>query len=86
MVMKMIAEANLEIGELVRSIMNEYLCFLVPSKTDTNKRRWMVWGFWSNFLGNVSGAKLNMQPLEKTVERTKKMDRTSSLCEPGDLR
>lgn len=70
-VMYMIADGNLEIGHLVKSIMNEYLCFLIPHKTDTNKSRWTICGFWTNFLGNVSGVRLTMQPIEKTVERTK---------------
>lgn len=70
-VMNMIADGNLEIGYLVKSIMNEYLCFLIPSKTDVNKSRWAVCGFWSNFLGDVGGVRLTMQPVEKTVERTR---------------
>ena len=71
-VFNMIANGDFEIGVLVKSIMNEYLCFLVPSKTDTNKSRWAVCGFWINFLGNVIGVRLTMKPLEKSVERTKK--------------
>lgn len=71
-VFNMIANGDFEIGTLVRSIMNEYLCFLVPHKTDSNKSRWAVCGFWTKFLGNVTGVRLTMQPLEKSVERTKK--------------
>ena len=70
-VLNMIADGILEIGQLVRSIMNEYLCFLVPNKKDSNKSRWKICGFWVDFLGQVTSVKLTMQPLEKTVERTK---------------
>ena len=69
-VMDMIAQGRLEVGELVRSIMCEYLTFLVEHKTDTNKSRWAVCGWWSQFLGGVSGTKLTMQPLEKSVYKT----------------
>lgn len=71
-VFNMIANGDFEIGTLVKSIMSEYLCFLVPHKTDSNKSRWAVCGFWTKFLGNVTGVRLTMQPLEKSVERTKK--------------
>lgn len=70
-VMQMIARDNLEIGELVRSIMCEYLCFLVPSKTDSNKRRWSMCKWWKDFIGDVVGVRLTMQPLEKNVYKTK---------------
>ena len=70
-VMNMIANGYFEIGTLVKSIMSEYLCFLVPNKNDSNKSRWAVCGFWTKFLGNVTGVRLTMQPLEKSVERTK---------------
>ncbi len=70
-VFNMIANGDFEIGTLVKSIMSEYLCFLVPHKTDSNKSRWAVCGFWSKFLGDVTGVRLTMQPLEKSVERTK---------------
>lgn len=70
-VMNMIASGYLEIGELVRSIFCEYLTFLVEKNSDSNKRRWPVCKFWTDFLGNVSGVRLTMQPLEKSVYRTK---------------
>ncbi|MGC6767780.1 replication initiation factor domain-containing protein [Enterococcus sp. LJL128] len=70
-VMNMVAAGNLEIGELAKSIMAEYLAFLIPNKSDSNKSRWKVCDFWSNFLGEVKGVRLTMQPLEKSVYRTR---------------
>ncbi len=69
-VMHMISQDRLEVGELVRSVMCEYLTFLVEHKTDKNKSRWAVCSWWSQFLNGVSGTKLTMQPLEKSVYRT----------------
>lgn len=70
-VMTMIADGDLEIGELARSIFSTYLSFLVENKKDSNKSRWSVCSWWSDFLGDVSQVKLTMQPLERTVEKTK---------------
>lgn len=70
-VMNMIAVGELEVGELVRSIMCEYLTFLVKHPTDSNKSRWSVCKWWKDFLNGVKGVRLTMQPLEKSVYKTK---------------
>ncbi|EGO5850672.1 hypothetical protein WMI_01343 [Enterococcus faecalis EnGen0363] len=66
-----IADGNLEIGDAVRGIMCEYLTFLVENKKDTNKRRWPVCKFWTDFLSNCDSVKLTLKPLEKSVYKTK---------------
>lgn len=67
----MIADGRIEIGVLLRSILAEYLTFLVENKNDSNKRRWATCSWWTKFLADCVEVKLTMQPLEKTVERTK---------------
>lgn len=70
-VFNMIADGNFEIGTLVKSIMSEYLTFLIENKNDKTKARWPICKFWLDFLGDVSKVRLTMQPLEKSVYRTK---------------
>lgn len=40
-------------GALFRTIVDRYVTFLEPSKTDSNKSRWAVSPFWSEFLDDV---------------------------------
>lgn len=42
---------NLPLGQKYCGVLKNYLRFVEPSKTDTNKRRWKTSPFWDKFLG-----------------------------------
>lgn len=44
--------ASSDMSVQFRSVLRNYLCFLKPSE-DTNKSRWELADYWSNFLDNV---------------------------------
>jgi DNA relaxase NicK len=46
------------VGELFSGILKNYLTFVTPSKTDTNKRRWKPRRWWTKFVGKAEAIKL----------------------------
>lgn len=42
------------VGKTYCSVLNNYLRFVVPMSTDSNKNRWKTQKFWTDFLGDVS--------------------------------
>lgn len=58
------------LGEIITGILKRYINFCVKSK-DTNKARWKVCKFWTDFLGDVEPLKLTEIAPDRTVEDTK---------------
>lgn len=46
------------VGKLFRDVIINYLRFVVPNKTDTNKRRWGFRGYWKKFIGEAEAVSL----------------------------
>lgn len=63
--------AGLELGPVVFGILKNYLNFVEPSGTDSNKSRWQGSSFWQKFLGEVEKLKLTTQKLQRTLKRIK---------------
>lgn len=42
-----------DVGIVFAGVLKEYLTFLEPSETDSNKRRWKTSPFWENFLSGI---------------------------------
>lgn len=63
------------VGYKYAAVLNNYLRFVIPDKSDTNKRRWKTQKFWSDFLGEVGkislytpkGIDYNLSRLERYV-------------------
>ena len=53
------------IGELFVGVVNNYIRFVEPSATDSNKRRWDTSAFWYNFTGTASRLSLYVAPGEE---------------------
>lgn len=56
-----------DIGANIRGVLSNYINFVTPDK-DTNKARWKVSKFWSNFLGDVAKLRLTMAAPDKTID------------------
>jgi phage replication initiation protein len=50
------------VGALFAQVVNNYLRFVEPSETDSNKRRWETSPFWYNFVGMVGKISLYENP------------------------
>lgn len=59
-----------ELGKIVSGVLRHYVNFLEPSETDTNKARWVVSSWWSEFLGCVERVRLTIQKAVKTIKET----------------
>lgn len=57
------------IGSVASKVIRHYVKF-VDSSEDSNKARWEVSAFWSDFLGVVDGLSLVIKKAEKTIEQT----------------
>jgi len=53
------------IGELWCGVVNNYIRFVKPSLTDTNKARWSVRPYWTNLINNAIKVKLYVKPGEE---------------------
>lgn len=47
-------ESNYDIGRTFAGVVGNYLNFVKPSPTESNKARWSVQKWWSKFLGNAA--------------------------------
>ncbi|ODA41069.1 replication initiation factor domain-containing protein [Desulfosporosinus sp. BG] len=63
--------ANIELGEVAFGILKNYLNFVEPSTTDSNKSRWDISPFWQEFLGEVEKLKLTTEKIQNTIKRVK---------------
>lgn len=52
----------MDIGEAFAGVMLNYLRFVVPDDTDTNKSRWDSTEYWDNFIGDVGRIKIFSLP------------------------
>lgn len=55
----------------IKGILKNYICFLEPTK-DTNKSRWPIAKFWTDFTDNIDKIKLSRINIENSI--TKKKD------------
>jgi hypothetical protein len=53
------------IGELFVAVVNNYVRFVEPNATDSNKRRWKTSAFWDNFIGSAGKLSLYEAPGEE---------------------
>ncbi|ODA38729.1 hypothetical protein DSBG_4500 [Desulfosporosinus sp. BG] len=64
-------QADIKMGEVVFGVLKNYLNFVDPSNTDTNKSRWEISPFWQKFLGNIEELKLTTEKIQNTIKRIK---------------
>lgn len=50
---ELFVNAKYNMGEVFAPIVTNYIRFVTPSKTDSNKRRWETARYWSRFVGNA---------------------------------
>lgn len=65
----LIAFQHTDIGNFAKGVFSRYLNFLIPSTTDSNKRRWKLAKFWTDFLGDVEKISLSQVAPDRTVEK-----------------
>lgn len=72
MVAQYIAEFSSEhIGELAAMFIRNYLEFLNPLKSDSNKSRWLVCLWWDDFLEFTGKLKLTIEPKKRNLDDIK---------------
>lgn len=54
---------------IYKSVLNEYIRFVVPNKNDTNKRRWRIYKPWSNFINTLDKIKLTTDEIENDYNK-----------------
>jgi len=59
-----------ELGAIAAGVLKNYLAFIEPG-TDSNKSRWAVSSWWSDFLGAVERVKLSIRKIERTIDQVK---------------
>ena len=59
---------DMPLGDLVAGVLHNYINFLEPDETDTNKSRWPVAQWWTDFLGEVEKLSLTIKKEAKTIE------------------
>lgn len=65
-----IANHERSIGKCVLGILNNYVTFCVKSSKDTNKARWAVAKFWTDFLDGVDKLPLTQVAPDLSIERS----------------
>lgn len=60
---------NYSLNDLVKGVLLNYIQFLIPSKTDSNKSRWLVAKWWLDFCDNVNRLKLHSLPYETSISK-----------------
>lgn len=63
-----LVQSDYDISGLFVSVVTNYIRFVTPSKTDTNKRRWNMRKYWAEFVGDAVPASLWVP---KTIEYNK---------------
>lgn len=64
-------QAGLAVGAVASGVLANYLNFVEPSETDSNKSRWLVSDFWAKFLGAVEKLKLSVEKKQRTLKQVK---------------
>lgn len=62
---------DLSMGEVVFGVLKNYLNFVNPSLTDSNKSRWPISEFWQKFLGIVEKLTLTTSKQKRTIKQIK---------------
>lgn len=63
------------LGLITKGVLLNYIKFVEPSN-DTNKSRWSMATFWSNFLGAIEKVKISAGEVERTIEQVKDWAKT----------
>ncbi|MDQ7095000.1 replication initiation factor domain-containing protein [Desulfosporosinus sp. PR] len=63
--------ADLPLGQVVFGVLKNYLNFVEPSLTDSNKSRWEISSFWLVFLGSVEALKLTTEKVQTSLKKIK---------------
>lgn len=59
--------SDLNLGKLLAGVLGNYITF-IESSEDSNKARWPVSSWWSDFLGDVEKVKLTILKAVKTID------------------
>ena len=59
---------NLELGEMAKRVINNYLKFVDSNELDTNRSRWATSQFWITFIDTLEKLKLTIQKPKKKLE------------------
>lgn len=66
----MIAYDSKSVGSLAVGILRNYVNFLIPNKSESNKSRWKSCKWWLDFLGECEEISLTLNHSEPVLERT----------------
>jgi len=64
--------ASGEIEYVAKSVLNNYLRFVVKNPQDKKRERWKVWKPWERFIADSERLKLSMSPAPRTLEQKQK--------------
>ena len=65
---RVIADESLTLGNALRATLNQYIRFVTPVDTDSNKARWPTAGWWLTFLAGVDKLVLTKKREPKSIE------------------
>lgn len=54
---------------IYKSVLNEYIRFVVPNKNDSNKRRWNIYRPWQTFINSMDKIKLTTDEVENDFNK-----------------
>lgn len=66
-----IAKGGESIGVLVKRVLKHYLAFKIKDPKQSNKSRWKIARFWSDFLGDVNALSFSQVAPEQSIMRKK---------------
>lgn len=69
---RLIAVGEKTVGDIVSGILKNYINFVDRDPNDSNKSRWKVSRFWSEFLGDVEPLRLALEAPDRTIARVEK--------------
>lgn len=61
-----------DIGTLYKQFLSYYVNFLIKNSDDTNKSRWRICEWWTDFLDGLEGMPLALAPKPRTIEKITK--------------
>ncbi|MGX6998018.1 replication initiation factor domain-containing protein [Periweissella fabalis] len=71
-VLKILAYDNYQLGEFIKGVLKANINYRIPSKTDSNKRRWNSCKWWLKFLDDADEITFSQIQPEPTIESSKR--------------
>lgn len=71
-VKEMLEKQDYDVGVIAAGILKNYLTFIEPSETDTNKWRWEVSPFWTDFLEGVPRLQIAAALPDRTIQKSRR--------------